>query len=99
MYGCRDTVADHISQTTLIDNRLIEGLIPAQSIWDLWCTEWWQWDRFLLEYFCLSIIISPLFHIHIYSSVIDAVCTIYGEYQLNKPQKTKVYSGVKFGLD
>jgi hypothetical protein len=33
----------------------------------------------LILHFSLSIIISTVFHIHIYSSVIDAVWTRYGE--------------------
>jgi len=37
------------------------GLIPGQSIWDLWWTKSWQWDMLLLQVLQLSTVsIVPL---------------------------------------
>jgi hypothetical protein len=33
------------------------GLIPGQSMWDLWWTKWY-WDRFFSKYFDFTVIVS-----------------------------------------
>jgi hypothetical protein len=47
------------------------GLIPGQTMWDLWWTRW-QWDRFLCEYFSILpvSIILPMLHTSLASPAI-----------------------------
>jgi hypothetical protein len=37
--------------------RLVAGLSPAQSVWDLWWAKW-HWDRFFPEHFGFPLSIS-----------------------------------------